>query len=88
MQQVSVKLPKKPYKWSGAGPIPSVGSEVKIGMNKLGSGTVLGYSKLHGESGSWLGIWVKLLNPPEWFKERNSNWETGLFLFFGRDVEQ
>jgi hypothetical protein len=56
-----------PYKWSGDKAPPAIGDHVKIYMNKLGAGTVVGYFAEYG----WLGCLVKLDKPPVWWKKQN-----------------
>lgn len=53
-------------KWSGKMTLPVIGSEVLVTMNKLGPGEVIGYCASH----DWLGLMVKLENPPEWWKKQ------------------
>lgn len=49
-------------KWSGVWPVPKIGDRVNINFNNLGSGIVESYFIEH----DYLGVLVKLDNPPEW----------------------
>ena len=54
-------------KWSGIDPAPAIGERVRVAMNSLGYGTVSGYYIEHG----YLGVYVKLDNPPAWYVNQN-----------------
>ena len=49
-----------PYKWSGTSNPPAMGARVKVHMNGLGYGKVVGYFAEYG----WLGVLVRLSKPP------------------------
>ena len=49
--------------WSSLGPLPRIGTRVRVTMNGLGPGIVRGYFT---ESG-WLGLHVELTAPPAWW---------------------
>lgn len=74
-------------KWSKATPPPVIGSTVKVTMNGLGEGEVVGYEVLSG----WLGVWVRLANPPKWWTDQNKRLKRqdyfGCALLFGREIE-
>lgn len=57
-------------RWSGAAmgyeTPPNIGARVHIGDNALGCGVVKGYFI----EDNWLGLYVKLERPPEWFAQR------------------
>ena len=69
-----------PYKWSGNNAPPAIGTHVKIYMNKLGTGTVVGYFAEYG----WLGVKVKLDKPPAWWRKQNPGNPDA--LLFGLDL--
>ena len=72
-----------PFKWSGSieNDPPAIGSLVKAYVNSLGTGTILSYFVEEG----WLGMLVKLDNPPDWYiKQNGANKPCHLF---GRDLE-
>lgn len=70
-----------PYKWSGGDtPVPAIGENVKLYVNSLGTGTVTGYFAEYG----WLGFFVKLDNPPEWYVKQNGR--DKLCHVFGADL--
>ena len=56
-----------PYKWGGKHPPPNVGAVVKIAVNGIGYGTVLGYFEEEG----FLGVLVQPDAPPEWYRKQN-----------------
>ncbi len=51
--------------WGGKKDPPPIGREIHVTMNSLGAATVLGYFS----EGGWLGLLVKLHNPPEMARE-------------------
>ena len=53
--------------WAGKVPPPPIGEKVRVSMNSLGNGDVVGYFSLEG----YLGLRVKLDNPPEWYVKQN-----------------
>lgn len=55
--------------WSGHGQKnpPAIGDQIKVSMNGLGDGKVVDFFVAKGSSGNWLGVKVKLDNPPKWF---------------------
>lgn len=59
----SSKLPL----WSGQGEPPAIGAEVAIKINRLGRCVVVSYFV----QDRWLGLLVRLLDPPEWFVKQN-----------------
>jgi hypothetical protein len=58
-----------PYKWSGKTTPPEIGTNVRIYLSDLGTGDVLGYFAEYG----WLGVLVKLHDPPHWWNRANGN---------------
>lgn len=54
--------------WAGKVPPPPVGEIIRVSMNSLGNGEVVGYFSLEG----YLGLLVKLSNPPEWYVKQNN----------------
>jgi len=57
----------KDIKWSGKSGVPAIGSIVKVLLNGLGTGKVVSYFEEDG----YLGVKVKLDNPPSWMKRQN-----------------
>lgn len=70
-----------PYKWSGRNAPPAIGAHVKVFMNRLGTGTVVGYFAEYG----WLGVLVKPDKPPKWWRQQNPN--ATEYHTFGLDLE-
>lgn len=74
---------KDKIKWSGSFPIPRVGTHVKVTVNNIGDGHIIGYFTEYG----WLGVMVQL-NPKtraKWHKKQNP--DTDLALPFGMEIE-
>ena len=71
-----------PFKWSGKSDPPAIGAKVKLYMNDFGTGTVTSYFVEYG----WLGILVKLDNPPAWYVKQNKGVPEKAH-FFGIDLE-
>lgn len=67
--------------WSSKSPLPAVGDEVDVQMNGLGKGTVTGYFFEHG----YLGLYVRLSSPPEWYMKQNRH---NLAMIFGAEIDQ
>ncbi len=59
--------------WSGAEPVPAIGAEIIVGMNRIGAARVKGY---FSEAG-WLGLLCDLHNPPDWHAKQNNGDRTG-----------
>jgi hypothetical protein len=72
-----------PFKWSGKSDPPAIGAKVKLYMNDFGTGTVTSYFAEYG----WLGILVKLDNPPAWYVKQNEGKVPKAAHFFGIDLE-
>nr|WP_286197756.1 hypothetical protein [Variovorax boronicumulans] len=53
--------------WSGADPVPAIGVEVHINVNRIGRAEVVGY----GIQGGYLGVMVYPLDPPPWWIAQN-----------------
>ena len=68
-------------KWSGAF-VPEVGEIVTAKMNSLGKGRVLGFFVEAG----WVGVIVKLFEPPEWHVRQNG--AAALAGLFGCEIEK
>lgn len=77
----------KETKWSKSTPPPTIGETVKVTMNGLGQGVVVGYQVC----GGYLGLWVRLSNPPSWWVEQNKRNNRvdyyGCALVFGAEIE-
>jgi len=54
--------------WASKEPPPAIGSVVRVSMNNLGNGEVLGYFSEE----KYLGLLVKLSDPPEWHRKQNN----------------
>lgn len=71
------------YLWSGDGPPPPLGARVDIAMNNLGPGTIVGYFYEAG----WLGVHVRLENPPEWHRKQTKGTKReGTTMVFGAEL--
>lgn len=57
----------RPAQWSGRRAIPVKGDRVRIYVNDLGCGTVTGHFTEEG----YLGVIVKLDEPPKWWTKQN-----------------
>jgi hypothetical protein len=53
--------------WAGPVAPPPVGEKIKVSMNGLGNGDVVGYFSQEG----YLGLRVQLDNPPGWYVKQN-----------------
>ena len=51
--------------WSGKAPPPAIGKQIVVKVNNIGPVIVEGYFI----EDKWMGIAVKLLDPPEWQKK-------------------
>jgi len=69
-----------PLRWSNVKPMPDIGDAVESSINKLGTGVVTGYFTLHG----YVGVLVKLDNPPDWYVEQNEGNKPA--DFFGAEI--
>jgi hypothetical protein len=60
------------YVWGATNPVPAVGDEGQININRLGDATVVGYQdeKYHDDL-HLLNLRVKLAKAPNWWKEQN-----------------
>lgn len=67
-------------KWSGDAPIPDIGQHVTVTMNNLGEAKVV--SRYIND---WVGIFVYLYNPPDWYRDQNGI--HGLGLVFGAEIK-
>ena len=68
-------------KWSGAF-VPEVGEIVSVKMNGLGKGRVLGFFV----EADWVGVIVKLSDPPEWHVRQNG--AAALAGVFGCEIKR
>ena len=59
--------------WANTLAPPPVGEKVRVSMNGLGTGDVVGYFSLEG----YLGLRVKLDSPPEWYVKQNGSNKVG-----------
>lgn len=77
----SLLTPADVVKWGGnINPAPpEIGTRVRVSMNNLGTGTVRGYFV----EANWLGLLVKLDNPPAWWREQNKGDPGRLAHIFG-----
>jgi hypothetical protein len=79
-------------KWSGRNDIPNIGDMVTINMNGLGSGVVQGYF-IEGSGEGFLGVYVKLDNPPKWWTAQQAKYKTlfgrkdGCAMVFGAELK-
>lgn len=53
--------------WSGSDPVPAIGEEVHVRINRIGRSKVMGY----GVEDGYLGVMVVPLDPPEWWVKQN-----------------
>lgn len=66
--------------WSGTGAIPKIGDTVNIHFNKLGDAVVEAYFVQYGVRDPFLGVQVRLLDPPEWWLRQNTGvWYVRVF---------
>jgi hypothetical protein len=73
-------------RWSGCRPVPAIGAQVNITMNRIGAARVVGY---FGEDG-FLGILAVALNPPDWLvrqRERMKRPSDTPCTVFGAEIE-
>ncbi len=76
-------------KWSGEHAVPAIGETVNVTMNGLGRGIVRGYFVAN----VWLGIYVELSNPPEWWVKQMCRTDfsparkPGCAMVFGAEIE-
>jgi hypothetical protein len=68
-------------KWSGDKIPPKIGDKVNVIMNNFGMGTIVDYEVRDG----WLGVKVKIDQPPEW--SRRQNGARNEFTFFGAEIK-
>lgn len=75
-------------------PVPCIGATVRINFNGLGTGTVVGYFcnvdvANPNSSGlgldNYLGVQVRLDNPPKWWVEQNPG--RSVAWVFGREID-
>lgn len=71
----------KLVKWSGKHPVPVIGAKVKVELNGLGLGVVVGYFVEH----EWLGVEVKLDKPPRSYLKR---FPDAIAMAFGAELEE
>jgi hypothetical protein len=78
--------------WVSHYPPPKIGDRVKITFNKFGSGEVVDFRIVDG----FLGMFVKLDNPPKWYINQCRHLERSTFsegndpnfgIFFGTEFE-
>jgi hypothetical protein len=56
-----------PVTWSAPFEPPAIGDWVRVSVNGIGRGTVVGYFVEYG----WLGVCVQPFDPPEWYVKQN-----------------
>lgn len=69
-------------KWSGVVQPPTIGQRIKVTMNDLGHGKVIGYFTAAG----YLGVRVILENPPAWYTKQNAIKTDKAAYVFGREI--
>lgn len=69
-------------KWSGADKPPAIGEVVEVRINRCGLAEVVGYFVHEG----WLGVRVKLQNPPDWYVKQNGGNVLG--HVYGAEIRQ
>ena len=79
-------------KWSNTeeGWVPKVGERIEVTMNGLGFGTVVGYFISSSGPNIYLGVAVKLENPPKWFTDqiKRNKYEDSLARVYGAEVRR
>ncbi len=76
-------------KWSGKQAVPAISETVNVTMNGLGKGIVRGYFV----EDVWLGIYVELSNPPEWWIKQMRHADSsparkpGCTMVFGTEIQ-
>ena len=71
----SISRPKGTYtefeqlQWVSNKPLPAVGTEVEVKINRVGRSKVLKYFVEHG----FIGLVVQPINPPDWYKNQNKS---------------
>lgn len=84
-------------RWSGKGPIPWIGDQVKVTMNRIGKAEVKGYFVSWGGGTDWyVGVMALPLKPPAYYKRqtaeakkdpRKPRWMgEGIGCFFGNEI--
>jgi hypothetical protein len=73
---------KSEVKWSGGNAPPDIGASVDVKMNSLGAAIVAGYFVEDG----WLGVTVRLSDPPDWWKRQNEGKLNRLAHIFGAEI--
>ena len=75
--------------WSGPKPQPpAIGEKVNVRVHSIGPGHVVSYFYEQGERAHFVGVCVKLDNPPDWHAKQNKgNWHEGHALVFGNEIE-
>jgi hypothetical protein len=68
-------------KWSGKMPLPAVGDEIHVAINKIGACIVVGYFVQDG----WLGVKAQPLSPPDWYLKQNGGNVVG--HVFGAEIK-
>lgn len=79
-----LKAQTSALKWSGPEPIPAIGADVRITMNRIGLGQVISYAGYCG----YLGLMVMPYKPPAWWTEQNgAPAPERAGLVFGSEIE-
>lgn len=76
-----LQTPPTGYAWSNPSPVPPIGTNVHITLNKLGEGTVKSYFT----EGGYLGVEVSLKQQPEWHLKQNGKGATA--HLFGAELQ-
>lgn len=72
-------------KWSGLEPVPEIGSEVLITINRIGMARVVSYAAFAG----YLGLMAYPLNPPDWWICQNgAACADNASLVFGAEIRR
>jgi hypothetical protein len=70
-----------PYKWGGDQEPPTIGSKVRVYMNSIGDGKVVGYFAEYG----FLGVLVRPAKAPAWYVKQNGRY--ALAHIFGIELQ-
>ncbi len=77
-------------RWSGKMLVPTIGDKVTVTINGFGLGTIVGYFIEH----DWLGVYVKLDDPPSWWVEQQERRAehpgriAGCAMAFGAEIKE
>lgn len=71
-------------RWTNNQPVPKLDQKITVKMNGIGPGVVRGYVVQKGETASFVGLWVEVTNPPEWYAKQGA---PKFAVFFGTEVD-